>query len=42
MIDLLAHLERRRGQPDVVDDADVFERYYADRPDEEAFEVLDE
>ncbi|WP_298992970.1 hypothetical protein [uncultured Pseudokineococcus sp.] len=42
VIDLLAHLERRRGQPDVVDDTDVFERYYADRPDEEAFEVLDE
>ncbi|MCM3660375.1 transposase [Georgenia satyanarayanai] len=42
VIDLLAHLERRRAQPQVSDDLDVFERYYAEHPDEEVFEVFDE
>lgn len=42
VIDLLAHLERRRTQPQVSDDLDVFERYYAEHPDEEVFEVFDE
>ncbi|WNB85788.1 hypothetical protein [Cellulomonas sp. ATA003] len=42
MIDLLAHLERRRHEPQVSDDVDVFERYYAEHPDEAAFEVFDE
>ena len=40
MIDLLAHLDRRRHQPQVTDDLDVFERYAAE--DSAGFEVFDE
>ena len=42
VVDLLAHLERRRTGAQVADDVDVFERYYAEHPDQEAFEVFDE
>lgn len=42
VVDLLAHLERRRTDAQVADDVDVFERYYAEHPDQEAFEVFDE
>ena len=42
VIDLSAHLERRRAQAQVADDLDVFERYYAEHPDQGAFEVFDE
>ena len=42
MIDLSAHLERRRAQAQVADDLDVFEQYYAEHPDQGAFEVFDE
>lgn len=42
VIDLSAHLERRRAQAQVADDLDVFERYYAVHPDQGAFEVFDE
>ena len=40
VIDLLAHLDRRRHQPQVTDDLDVFERYAAE--DSAGFEVFDE
>lgn len=39
VIDLLTHLERRRNQPPVTDDLDVFERY---DNDDDRFEVFDE
>jgi len=39
VIDLLTHLERRRNQPPVTDDLDVFERYDSD---DDRFEVFDE
>lgn len=42
VIDLSAHLERRRAQAQVADDLDVFEKYYAEHPDQGAFEVFDE
>lgn len=42
VIDLLAHLERRSAGPEVTDDLDVFEKYYAEHPDQEAFEVFEE
>ncbi len=42
VIDLSAHLERRRAQAQVADDLDVFEQYYAEHPDQGAFEVFDE
>ena len=41
VIDLLAHLERRSTGPQVTDDLDVFERYYAEHP-EGGLEVFDE
>ncbi|MFD9668906.1 helix-turn-helix domain-containing protein [Rhodococcus sp. NPDC059968] len=43
VIDLLEHLAQRSASPlEVPDDLDVFEQYYAQRPDEEAFGVFDE
>lgn len=43
VIDLLAARERRAAGLQVVDDLDeVFSRYYAQHPDQEAFEVFDE
>lgn len=42
VIDLVARLPKATGLGDVVDDLDVFERYYAENPDEEAFEVFHE
>lgn len=41
VIDLAAHL-RNRGSRNVVDDLDVFDQYYANHPDGEAFQVFDE
>jgi putative transposase len=42
-VDLIArrHDKVRRGV-EVVDDLDVFERYYAEHPDSTGFEVFDE
>ncbi|USQ79726.1 transposase [Ornithinimicrobium faecis] len=42
VVDLLAHLDRRRSRPQVSDDLDVFERYYAEHPDSVGLEVFDE
>lgn len=43
VIDLLEHLAQRSPSPlEVPDDLDVFEQYYAQRPDEEIFGVFDE
>ncbi|MGW5152454.1 integrase [Rhodococcus koreensis] len=43
VIDLLEHLAQRSTSPlEVPDDLDVFEQYYAQRPDEEVFGVFDE
>jgi len=42
VIDLVARLPKTTGWGEVVDDLDVFERYYAENPDEEAFEVFRE
>ena len=41
VIDLVAHLDRRRTQSPVDDDLDVFDRFYADNPDG-TIEVFDE
>ncbi|MFC9836444.1 hypothetical protein ACFVKB_21895 [Rhodococcus sp. NPDC127530] len=43
VIDLLEHLAQRSTSAlEVPDDLDVFEQYYAHRPDEEVFGVFDE
>nr|WP_306270370.1 transposase [Ornithinimicrobium sp. HY1793] len=42
VVDLLAHIDRRRTDPQVTDDLDVFERYYAEHPDTVGLEVFDE
>ena len=42
VIDLAAHLERRRAQAQVADDLDVFEQYYAQHPEADGLEVFDE
>ena len=43
VIDLLEHLAQRSTSPvELPDDLDVFEQYYAQRPDEEVFGVFDE
>lgn len=43
VIDLLAARDRKTRAPELVDDLDdVFERYYAEHPDQGAFEVFDE
>jgi hypothetical protein len=41
VVELLARQPKQSGLH-VVDDLDVFERYYDDHPDEDAFEVFDE
>ena len=40
--DLVAHLEHRRNKAQVTDDLDVFEQFWAEHPDQGAFEVFDE
>ncbi len=41
--ELLDELATSRTQRlEVVDDVDVFDRYYAEHPDEDVFEVFDE
>ncbi|MGP5128015.1 transposase [Brachybacterium tyrofermentans] len=42
VIDLAAHLKRRRAQAQVADDLDVFEQYYAQHPDTDGLEVFNE
>jgi putative transposase len=42
VIDLLAHRNAKLAQIEVVDDIDVFTQYYADNPETEGLEVLDE
>ena len=42
VIDLVAHLEHRRKMAQVTDDLDVFEQFWAQHPDQGAFEVFDE
>ena len=42
VIDLVAHLEHRRNKAQVTDDLDVFEQFWAEHPDQGAFEVFDE
>jgi len=42
VIDLVAHLEHRRDKAQVMDDLDVFEQFWAEHPDQGAFEVFDE
>ena len=42
VIDMLERLDRRTPPLEVADDLDVFERYYAEHPDEEVFAVFDE
>ncbi|MGP5641467.1 transposase [Brachybacterium tyrofermentans] len=42
VIDLVAHLENRRNKVEVTDDLDVFEQFWAEHPDQGAFEVFDE
>lgn len=43
VIDLLATRDRKSRKPELADDLDdVFEQYYAEHPDEGAFEVFDE
>jgi putative transposase len=42
VIDLVARMTKASGLGDVIDDLDVFERYYEENPGEEAFEVFRE
>lgn len=42
VIDLVARMPKATGLGDVIDDLDVFERYYEENPGEEAFEVFRE
>ncbi|MGP5683493.1 transposase [Brachybacterium alimentarium] len=42
VIDLAAHLERRRAQAQVTDDLDVFKEYYVQHPEADGLEVFDE
>lgn len=42
VIDLAAHLERRRAQAQVADDLDVFKQYYQQHPEADGLEVFDE
>lgn len=41
VIDLASHLENRRSRT-VVDDLNVFDQYYANHPDDQAFQVFEE
>jgi len=42
VIDLVARMPKATALGDVVDDLDVFDRYYDEHPDEDAFEVFHE
>lgn len=42
VVDLVARMPKPTALGDVVDDLDVFDRYYDEHPDEDAFEVFHE
>jgi putative transposase len=42
VIDLVSRMPKATGLVEVVDDLDVFDRYYDEHPDEDAFEVFHE
>jgi len=42
VIDLVSRMPKATGLGEVIDDLDVFDRYYDEHPDEDAFEVFHE